>query len=293
MNTSHYLYALLLPLLNASAGTPAEDTMNKAQMPHATLTGGGPTVRVHLARAQGYFESEPDHKAHMADLRKTVQDCVIRHRRNGIAVNPPSTWPDYVMSMRKDEYAATNRAITYMRSIAYFVNQSDCSLTEVVSSGAKLVSNSGTCRIDLVEKTASGLCDPQGHATAAPPARSPPPSAAQMAALEKAMGKDAIKRIADAIATPRRKKNVLGVTCEIFKTFEQTDLRENMCFVFGVPSSVSSGPHTGVLPAIVLEERSRHGYNLDAIEARLDESVNPAVFTPYLAGGFTIKQAAR
>jgi len=299
LNKLRYFYLLLFPLFDAAAGTPAEEAMSNAQMPHRILGASNQQVRVHLARVQGFLESDPDHQTHLATLKKTAQHCLANREGNPVPANPPSTWPDYVMSMRKDGYVTANRSITYIRSLSYLFNQVDCSLQEVVGFDAVLSSNSGTCRVDLVNKTAKGMCDAGGHANALPPAAERPLDPDQAAALEKMRSsmspemKLMMKKLNSEISGPRPKKVLLGLTCEVWKVFGQPSPAENFCFIFGVPFSVAASAYSGKLPSIELEARSRYGYNLNPVEAQLDVPVSAAIFTPYLASGFTITKAPR
>jgi len=293
------LLALWTGLSDAGATTPAEVAMNNAPMPHVSLR-GEPKIRVHLARIQGFREGVPDRQTHMAMLRRDVEQCVARRRRDGMAANPPSPWPDYATSIRKDGYVSGNREITYLRLINYVMVREDCSLHEALSHSANLVSNSGTCTIDLIKKTARGFCDAHGHAHAPPPIKNKPLTAEQAATMEKARNGGMGAAMAEAMRKmdahkngPHPMKTLLGVRCEVMRSPGNSDPAENSCIILGVPFDFMASSHTGIVPAIELEARSRHGFNLDPVEARADAEVDPAVFTPYLAGGFAITRTGR
>jgi len=285
---------LLLPLLPAAAATPAEETMNKALMPHATLSANGPKVLVHRVRLQGHPEANAEQKALVDGLRRSVAQCSANLATSGTPVRPPKVWPEYMISVRTDTYAAANRSITYTRNLGYTLNLKDCSLTEKEIYRAELVSNAGACNIDLIEKTASGVCDATLHETAATP-RNTAPTPEQAATAERArsgaMGPEMaamMKRMAGQMGGPSGvKKTILGLHCDVFDMPGQNE-GASTCLATGGSFTVLPAPGPGLQRSLPLETRSRHGFSLKAVDARLDDSVNAAVFTPHLAAGFAI-----
>lgn len=265
---------LLAPMVDSGAATGAEDSMKVAALPHTLLPASGAPVQVHRVRLLGYLEGRPDNAANLASLRKDVGRCVANLGSNGVPTTPVRAWPEYMISLREDIYAAPNRTIAYSYGIGYSLNLRDCSLFETISSRAELMSQHGRCDIDLLAKTATGQCDARSHAGAPAPPRMPAGGA--MAAQFAAMG-----------LTPSGTgvfKSVLGVRCEIHKQPAQLDNGGTMCFATGGTFPVTLGPHGGLL----MENRSRIGYNMTAREARLDDKVSPAIFTPWLNAGFQI-----
>ncbi|HEU4776684.1 MAG TPA: hypothetical protein VFS95_07635 [Telluria sp.] len=284
------LACMLGPVPYAAAATPAEDAMNQAPMPHAKLGGNGPQVLVHWARLQGTPGANAPWKAQAQALREDVQRCVAAQTRNGQPVHPPTAWPDYSVSVREDTYGAINRSITYTRGLAYLVNGADCSLIESKTSRARLVSNAGACDINLIDKTASGECDVQAHAKAAPP-RTMQPTEEQKKFAEQArnggMGPEmaAMFKQMEGMtggATGVR-KTIAGLACEVFSQGAQL----SACLATGGSFSLLPSSKVGVLRYLALETTSQ-GFGLTAVEARLDQRVSAALFAPHLAGGFTI-----
>ena len=265
---------LLAPMADSGATTGAEDSMKSAPLPHTVLPSSGARVKVHRVRLLGYLEGKPDNAAALASLKKDVSRCVANLGGNGVPTTPVRAWPDYLISLREDMYAAPNRTITYSFGIGYSLNLRDCSLAETVSSRAELVSMRGRCEIDLLAKTATGDCDARTHAEA--PAPPHMPAGAMNLKQLKAMG-----------LTPSGTgvtKVILGVSCEIHKQLPQLDDGGTMCLGTGGTFPVTLGPYAGLL----MESRSRISYNMTAREAKLDDQVGAAIFTPWLAAGFHI-----
>ena len=278
------------PLAPAGAATPAEDTMNQSPMPHAKLGGNGPQVLVHWARLQAAPGANAVWKTQAQALRQDVQRCVAAQTKNGMPVHPPTAWPDHSVSVREDSYGAANRSITYTRGLFYLVNWVDCSLIENKTSSARLVSDAGACVINLIDKTASGECDVQAHAKAAPP-RPMQPTAEQKKFAEQArnggMGPEmaAMFKKMEGMnggATGVR-KTIAGLECEVFSHSAQL----SACLATGGSFSLRPDSKVGVLRYLALETTSQ-GFSLQAVDARLDQQVGAAVFAPHLAGGFSI-----
>lgn len=265
---------LLAPMANTNAATGAEDSMKVAPLPHTLLSASAARVQVHRVRLLGYLEGKPDNATNLASLRKDVSRCVANLGTNSVPTTPVRVWPDYLISLREDIYAAPNRTIAYTYGLGYSLNLRDCSLVETISSRAELVSQHGRCDIDLLARTATGQCDARSHAGAPAPPRMPAGGA--MAAQFAALG-----------LTPSGSgvfKSVLGVRCEIHKQPAQLDNSATMCLATGGNFPVTLGPYAGLL----MESRSRIGYNMTAREAKLDDKVDPAIFSPWTGPGFKI-----
>ncbi|MES2319829.1 MAG: hypothetical protein V4631_20310 [Pseudomonadota bacterium] len=275
MNKSLCMMALCLaPMLDSGAATGAEDSMKSAPLPHTLLPASGARAQVHRVRLFGYLEGKPDNAATLASLKKDVGRCVANLGGNGVATKPVKAWPEYMISLREDIYAESNRTIAYSYGIGYSLNARDCSLTETISSRAELVSLRGRCEVDLLAKTASGECDARLHAEAPVPPRMD--TANPMAKQFAAMG---LTPTATGVV-----KTVLGVACEVHKQPRQLDDGATLCLGTGGSFPVTLGPYAGLL----MESRSRTSYNMTAREAKLDDKVSAAVFTPWLSAGFHI-----
>lgn len=285
---------LLCPLQMASAATRAEDDMNKALMPHATLGGSGATVLVHHARLQGTPGANAQWKAQAQALRGQVQQCVAALSKSGMPVHPPTVWPEYSVSVREDSYGANNRSITYTHALGYKVDTRDCSLLESKSSHALLVSDAGACNIDLIEKTASGQCDAKAHANAAP-LRAMKPTAAQKAqgdlAMSGGMGPEMAAMLKQLQGTQGGstgvRKSVAGLSCEVFSGLGEA----TVCVATGGSFSLLPSTNMNALRYLALESTNQ-GFSLTAVDAHLDARVSAAVFLPHLAGGFAINKEA-
>ncbi|PHV04090.1 hypothetical protein CSQ96_27655 [Janthinobacterium sp. BJB412] len=278
--------------LSAKATTQAEDDVNKAPMPHQSLGSHGALVKVHLVSLRGYMEGSPNDATRLAKLQAEVQACVQRNQARGLPSRPPHALPDHVISERMDTYSSINRTIHYVSGLAYTVNPLDCSLLETMRSTADLFSRSGTCKIDLREKTAHGACDGGAQASARPPTRPPAPSGAQMAAFERRAATD--PAAAALVAAMRNhpqagtgvRKSILGLECDVWPN--PLDPDGSVCISRG-GSFVAAHAAGGLTQSSMeLEMDSKAGVKMVATEAKLDVMVNGAVFAPYLAGGFHI-----
>lgn len=276
------------------ATTEAEEDREKAPMPHESLASHGAMVKVHLVSGRSYLlgRAPNDDASALSRMRAQVADCVREHNEHGLPSNPPRNWPDHSDSSRTDTYSAINRTITYSFSLAYVTNVSDCSLIEIKNVTANLYSSLGTCDIDLRAKTAHGVCDATGQATARAPIHRPPPTQAQITAFERdAAANPAMAALVAAMrAHPSNgtgeRKTILGLECEVHPNPFDPD--GTACVSRG--GSFASLDAGGIpdLSGMALEMTSSVGINMLATKAKLDTQVNGAVFAPYLAGGFRI-----
>jgi hypothetical protein len=286
----HVCLALASPSANAT--TEAENTRANTPMPHEKLGAGGTLVKVHFTRLDGYLEGRPDNAAQLVELKAQTQKCVRQHQETGRPTNPPHAWPDFVLSTRTDRYSAANRTIEYKHGLTYGLNQSDCSLLEIVSASARLTSSLGSCDIDLLKKTATGVCDTQAHGNASLRLRAPASSLADVEeALRKAPDNPGLTALAAVTrqhppASTGERKTILGLECEVWKN--PLDPEGTICFSRG--GSFTAFGSNGAMnqSAMMLEMTSVAGIKLHAVAAKLDTMVDGVVFAPYLAGGFAV-----
>lgn len=290
---------LLLCCGLVSAGTPAEEKLFTATMPHESLAGGKGSVRVHHVRLQGYLEGNPSDKIRLAQLKDAVLACVRRHQSAGRDVAAPTEWPDHLLSSREDIYYAKNRRIRYSTVIGYGLNPSDCSLLEHISRTADLVSSKGACDVDLASRTARGTCPADGHANA--PTRQVPLDASSG-------GDEALKQLA-------RDPRMAAAVASIQKALASTNpaagktkvILGHVCEVWDQPGAPGGGTacytksgsfvaNREVAPAevgMLLDFDSQYGFKMRAISAKLDANVSPAVFSPYAQPGFTLSPSMK
>ena len=297
MKTSHQIRLVALALLAqhgaAYATSPQETAILKAPMAHQIYSGGTP-VKVHRARLEGYFEGKTGNAAALADLKKQVGACTKSLAASGRALHPPTEWPDYMMVEREEQYVAANRSIRYTSGATYGVSGADCSLVSEVVSMATLASSKGVCKIDLAKKTARGDCDPSGHADAAPERRGPvQPSAEIMKMMASnpaiAAAMPQLKDLGAMNAVRGGQRTILGVRCNVWiQPVDSEGTKATLCYAVGgsflAPRAVDPDGFGGLL----LESTTPQGYQLKAIDARLDTEVGNAVFAPYARGGFAI-----
>ncbi|MBV7536057.1 hypothetical protein KW842_09800 [Duganella sp. sic0402] len=272
----------------ACATTQQEQTVLKAPMPHQTYTGGA-AVAVHRARLEGYFEGKNGNAALLAQLKQEVQQCTKSLADSGRTLHPPTAWPEYVMLHREETYTAANRSIRYTTELAYGVSKEDCSLLAPIVSKAVLASSKGVCKIDISNKTARGDCDSSGHADAAPERRAaaqPPAQVRQrMAAANPALA---------ALLPPASsgQRTILGVRCNVFQQAANQDGDvSTLCYAIGGAFLPLRAVDKDGFGGLLLESTTPHGYQLKAVEARLDTAVGSAVFMPY-ARGYAVNAGA-
>lgn len=277
----------------AHATTAYETSVLKANPAHVVY-GGGATVKVHRARLEGYFEGKQGNAAALAALKKDVQACMKSLADSGVKLNPPDAWPDHVTFVREEQYATATRKITYSSGATHAVDMRDCSLLAKPYGRALLVSSRGVCQIDLAAKKADGECAPDGHADAPAPAAAPvqPPA-------------DVLKRLAAnpafAAAMPQMRKSaamapvrgaqrtVAGVRCNSWtQGIDGDGAASTSCYAIGGSFLPLRAVDKDGFGGLLLESGTPEGFQLKAVEARLDTEVGGAVFVPYMRGGFAI-----
>ena len=280
--------AALLALLLGSALSPAQATtaierrVDTAGAPHLALKGAGKPLPVH------YVHSKDDHRgeilaSHLADLKQKVAFCVANNPRIGRPVRAPREFPEQVLHANLFEYSAPNRRITYQ--VGYNVGMAeDCSLIETESRTASLRSVKGSCEIDLVRKTAHGVCDSGGHADAV---RTPlGPGREQQEKTRAALEADprlakqmaVLRRLSASVPAGGATLTIAGLECEVVNAMAGTS---------GCITRAGS-----FIPTVGIEGVSLRGHwgplGTMAVEAKLDMPVNSGIFTPYVNAGFMI-----
>lgn len=280
--------AALLCLAVASsaawAGTALEDQILRAPMPHTQLGQSGPSVKAHYVRLHT-AASESNIPSTMADsFKQNVLVCVKAKQKIGVRATPPAAFPQFANGVHKDTYVAANRQITYLRQYMAVVSEADCSLKEIESHTATLSSARGSCKIDLVARTARGQCDAALHASA--PVQGAAPGNAGMQEQMARMAAD--PRTAAAAAQLQRmmagagpsgvRRRVLGIECEVFNGAAGG----SACRARGGSFQYGAG--------LVLEDRIAGISVSTAVQAALDAQVSAATFTPHAGAGFRVSQ---
>ena len=280
--------AASIPMMPAMAATPAEETMFGAPMPHRLLGRHG--AKVHLARLHGNLEGTQGNAARLLQLKALVRRCA--DSMGGLPVRVPTVWPDFIHSSRTDAYSSANRTITYDRELIYALDLRDCGLDEFVSSNAVLKSSNGICFIDLIEKTAHGACDARAHADAVKPVRRAKMNTVQANAVLEQLAQRSSGDRAEVYrklktVNPGATKTILGLQCEVWNN--PFDPGGTYCLSLGGSFAGAQAAHASEHSGMALEMTSQVGVRMHAVEALLDADVDGAVFAPYLAGGYTIK----
>ncbi len=283
----------LLPLALAALPVRAETAVERqvessaASAPHLRFKAAAKPVVVHYVHLKDDYQASPVLQATLAQLKHAVATCVEGNRRLGRPAKPPTAFPDQVLRAHEFEYAAPNRSITYVMS--YHVQMADdCSLLEKASLTARLQSSKGKCTIDLDRKTAEGVCDAAGHADA--PVRPRPANAASMEAGMAALAAD--PRMAKHMAALRQvpgagaggpanapSRTIAGVECKMVDALPGT----RGCI--SQAGSFVPGANAGMGMTLYREFAK---YVSSAVEAKFDLPLDPAIFTPYQGGGYTI-----
>lgn len=292
MQTSLFALALALACGHACATSPQEETILKAPMPHQAYS-GGTAVMVHRARLEGYFEGKQGNAAALAELKQLVQKCTRDLAASGRQLHPPTTWPDFMMLHREDTYSAANRTIRYTSDVSYGVNYGDCSLLAPIVSKAQLVSSKGVCKIDITSKTARGDCDLTGHADAAVAQRAPAQPPAELLkrlAANPAMAAalPQINKARGYVGVRGGERTILGVRCNVWvQPVDEQGTKATLCYATGGKFTPQQAMDQDGMGGLLLESLTPQGFQLKAVDARLDTEVGNAVFAPY-AHGFAI-----
>jgi len=279
------LLALCLSLSSAAgqAATAIERRVDTATAPHQAFKQGGKPVTVHYAHLKDDYRDSPYIKSNLDDLKQKVAFCVEANTRLGRPVRAPAEYPDQILRVNEFEYSAPNRRIMY--AVSYSARMAeDCSLVEVEERTAVLSSAKGECEIDLVRKTARGVCDARAHADAV--TRPPAPGREQMEKTRAALEADprmaermaVLRKLAGPAAASGPKRNIAGYACETV---------QGMGGIHGCVSKAGSFIPTVGVEGVTLQ-RTVGKESSTAVEARLDMKTDPAIFAPYLNGGFTI-----
>lgn len=275
---------MTLVLASAAAGATAlEDRIAAAPMPHAALGKGADSVKVHYAR----MNSNVDASKSVATLRATIRQlrdlCVAGRAKAGLPVGSPLELPAMAHGPNKDIYWSANRRITYARVYDAHIAD-DCSLVEQEKYTAELVSSKGRCVMDLLAHTSEGVCDPAVHA-AAPAVAGPLRDGgydAKMASMAADPRMAAIvaqaKRLTGDAGPTGETRQVLGITCEVWRVARMPDAR--VCLARGgsfAPSAMAGNPAQA---GIVLVSENPGVSESRAVEAKLDVDMNAAIFSP-------------
>jgi hypothetical protein len=286
---SHACAALVLTLAAplAPAMTAIERQVDAASAPHLALGRTARPVTVHYVHRKDEYANTPNLRAMRETLKHAVAVCVEGNRRLGRPAHPPAQFPDQVLRVHNFDYSAPNRNIVY--TVSYGVQMADdCSLLESERRGAVLSSTKGECRIDLVDKNAEGECDAAGHADAAPFPRSL--TRAQYDATTAALAADPrfaermnvvrqLTGVAPGTGGPAERLTIAGHVCEIVQPIPGG---AGACVSKEGSFIPAAGTEGVVLMGIFGREK------IKAVDVKFDMSVDPAIFTPYLTGGYTI-----
>lgn len=280
---------IYLSSMTATGATREEEKLSSAPMPHETLGTSGPRVSIHRVSLRGYLEGNPGNSIRLGQLKDEVQRCVAEHQQSGMQTRPPVDWPDFLTSMREDVYFTVDRSIRYTSGIAYGVNFSDCSLLEVSTARASIVSSSGICEVDLVKKTTSGACG--SRSSGVPAGRNVTAINAilrKMAANARTSPDGAVLQKARASGDTRtgEYRTIAGLKCEVRSQVAAGDTA-SICLARGGsfnPTHLSGGQAKA---GLVLEYESKYGPKMKAVNAKFDTEINAKLFEPHMAGGFS------
>jgi hypothetical protein len=287
-----------LILSNANAMTEGEKSLGNSPLPHERLGAGRDSVKVHWVRVQGYVQGRDGPASPLDDLKERFRYCAQLAHAAGRDVQPPPVWPDYVQSIQSDIYEGANRTIRYDTTLLYGISSLDCSLTESRGVFAKLSSVKGACTIDFAKRRADGACDAKAHADAPAngPFGSPRAAYSKAADANNPQGKTALAAEKNAIPQfgpipTGERKTIAGIECDVLTMKVGVEATE--CISRGGSFAGWRAPPGSTGAHLILESSWVGGIYNRAVKAQLDAQVNPAVFSPYLAGGFQVNNVLR
>jgi hypothetical protein len=238
----------------------------------------GNDVLVHYVRLTGYIF---DQKAQRRLLEESYTGCVEDHQRTNrpYAPLPPEGLPEIPYPQELEIYYSVNLAVSISRSKNYFIDSADCSLKTTPHKFMSLPVGMGKCSIDLLEKTATGICkEPQktgdqsaskflGNFNVVPPVR----RAEVLATLEKI----ASRPHAPSSEQPTgEKRHIAGYQCDVYGT---GGLAERCIAKPGTDFTFPIAFQNAYVPGLLLQLRSE-GSTLTAQEVKLHIRVSKKVF---------------
>jgi hypothetical protein len=117
-------------------------------------------------------------------------------------------------------YWTANRAIRYQHVYLASVRMPDCALKEDEALTAELSSAAGTCHMDLLAHTRTGVCDPALHAgarvVAAPLPGAMPPQFTRSSDPRIAKMQEQAQKFMSSGGPTGQKKSVNGIACEVW-----------------------------------------------------------------------------
>ena len=256
----------------------------------------GSDVQIHFVHLTGYGDSEVGNEAAYQLLVKTHQGCITFHQHNGLPYTnlPTLGIPKIVKPEDLEIYYSSNRTLTVMRRANHVIDPVTCGLKVHHVHRMELRSKIGRCTIDMLRKSAVGVCDDQAHARAANSTLSGiPPDTLSVEELNKAPA----KLRADIIAKFKQTKNtsmvlvgtkkILGYLCEIRRT---EALSTESC-VSNPPSSflIPASFYNGGIPGLLLELNNL-GHTLLAQEVKTALGVSKSIFE--IPKGFELRSHA-
>lgn len=253
----------------------------------------GSDVQVHYVHLTGYGDTEIGNEAAYQRLTKTHQSCITFNQQKGLPyINlPPSGIPKIVKPEDLEIYYSSNRSLTVMRHTDHNIDPVSCELKVSYVHKMELVSAIGRCTIDLLRKTAVGVCDDQMHARAPDSSRSKIPpdtlSAMDLKKLTPQLRAEVIARYEQVKKTSMvlaGEKKILGYVCEIRRT---ESLKTESC-VSHPPGSflIPASFYNGGIPGLLLE-LNNPGHSLLAQEVKTSLGVAKSIFE--IPKGFELK----
>jgi hypothetical protein len=280
------LWALLAQ--QALADTVQERTIASATSPHQAYHSGKP-VTVHYARLDGYANLGDGNDALLTSLKQSVQDCA----RHNPSAKPVTEWPVLMWPHRQEVYATANRRIEYEMGATFLVHPGDCTLISEVVSNATLRSAGRICMIDLVKKIAKGDCGRNGQADAP----IPPKPTQSLEQIMKRMAQNPamaaqVKIMESVTATRTGERRVIkGASCDVWRQKMGTlGSDSTYCMSSGGSFIPAQAFEVGGMGGLMLDNDNPRSWRMHATDVKIDTQVNDAVFTPYMAGGYTFEK---
>lgn len=252
--------------MDAGAATEMEEKVFKTPMPHTQVT-EGTKLKADFVRLESDLTAGKIASKLAQNPREILSTCIVDRKKRGLPVKPPHSYPSFDLPGHIDTYVTPNRKISYVRSYAFRVNWENCSLVENEVAHATLSSMTGSCSMNLIERTAKGACNMEAHRKAPlwqRPAVNPDGLQAKLAEMEADPSRAAtaaqLRKVMGNAAAVSGKKTVLGIECQ----------------VIGGPL----GPACTSKSGLVLETGVAGVSESKAVQAELNASVSEAVFAP-------------
>ena len=145
-------------LFNAALAVSANTVLAAS---HDQFIGDG--IKSHYVALTGH---SGDNEINRKNLQAAYEACLRLSQTSGKSAKINESLPDIVTKINVEIYYAINRTLEIQNSEAHSVSTTGCAIEGLPAKTWTLRSSAGICRIDLLKKSATGMCDTKAHENA-------------------------------------------------------------------------------------------------------------------------------